>query len=61
MKREEVMTNSKSDLELNEHSKSRHDELLTIDAHLDIEVAFLTPEKKSEVEYEKFASLKKMD
>jgi len=61
MKREEMITKPKSELELNEYSKSIHDNVLTIDAHLDIEVTFLTPEKTGEVGYEKFASLKKMD
>jgi len=42
-----------SDLELNEYAKSIHHEIMTLDAHLDIEVG--------EVGYEKFASLKKMD
>jgi microsomal dipeptidase-like Zn-dependent dipeptidase len=50
-----------SDLELNEHAKSIHHEIMTLDAHLDIEVTFFTPEKTGEVGYEKFASLKKMD
>lgn len=48
-------------IELNEYAKSVHDEIITLDAHLDIEVTFLTPEKAGEVGYEKFASLEKMD
>jgi len=50
-----------SELELNEYAKSIHHDIMTIDAHLDIEVTFFTPEKIGEVGYEKFASLKKMD
>ncbi|MBY8991843.1 MAG: membrane dipeptidase [Candidatus Lokiarchaeota archaeon] len=50
-----------SDLDLNDYVKSIHDDIITLDAHLDIEVTFLTPEKADEIEYEKFASLKKMD
>jgi len=50
-----------SELELNKHAKSIHHDILTLDAHIDIEVTFFTPEKIGEVGYEKFASLKKMD
>ena len=50
-----------SEFELNEYAKSIHRAIMTLDAHLDIEVTFLTPEKEGEVGYEKFASLKKMD
>ena len=50
-----------SELELNKYAKSIHDSIITLDAHLDIEVTFLTPEKKGKVGYEKFASLNKMD
>ena len=34
------------ELELNEYAKSVHDGIMTLDAHLDIEVTFLTPEKE---------------
>ena len=61
MKREEIFSKSKPDLDLKEKPKSIYDDILTIDAHLDIEVTFFTPEKKGEVGYEKLASLKKMD
>jgi len=54
-------TKSISELELNEYAKSIHDGIMTLDAHLDVEVTFLTPEKEGKVGYEKFASLKKME
>ena len=50
-----------SKLDLIKYAKSVHDSIMTLDAHLDIEVTFLTPEKEGKVGYEKFASLKKMD
>ncbi len=50
-----------SELELNKHAKSIHHNIMTLDAHIDIEVTFFTPEKIGETVYEKFASLKKMD
>lgn len=50
-----------SELELNEYAKSIHHDIMTLDAHLDIEVTFFTPKKMGEIGYEKFASLKKMD
>jgi len=50
-----------SELELNKHAKSIHHDILTLDAHIDIEVTFFTPEKIGEIVYEKLASLKKMD
>ncbi len=50
-----------SELELNEYAKSIHHNIMTLDAHLDVEVMFFTPEKMGEIGYEKFASLKKMD
>jgi microsomal dipeptidase-like Zn-dependent dipeptidase len=50
-----------SELELREYAESMHKDMLTLDAHLDIEVTFLTPENNGEVGYKKFASLQKMD
>ncbi len=50
-----------SNLELNEKTKSIHNDIVTLDAHIDIEVSFLTPEKEGEIGYKKFVSLKKMD
>ncbi len=50
-----------SELEINEYAKSIHDDIMTLDAHLDIEVTFFTPEKEGKTGYEKFASLKKME
>jgi len=50
-----------SNLELNKLAKSIHKDIITLDAHIDIEVTFLTPEKEGEVGFEKLASLKKMD
>lgn len=49
-----------ANLDLNEFAKSIHDKIMTLDAHIDIEVTFLTSEKEGEIGYEKFASLKKM-
>ncbi|MBA7570833.1 hypothetical protein ES708_12586 [subsurface metagenome] len=49
-----------SNLELNEKTKSIHNDIVTLDAHIDIEVSFLTPEKEGEIGYKKFVSLKKM-
>ncbi len=50
-----------SELEINKYAKSIHDDIMTLDAHLDIEVTFFTPEKEGKTGYEKFASLKKME
>jgi len=49
------------ELELNKLAKSIHHDIMTLDAHIDIEVTFFTPEKIGEIVYEKLASLKKMD
>ena len=50
-----------TELEFIEHVKTIHDEIMTFDGHIDIEVSFLTPKREGEIGYEKFASLKKMD
>ncbi len=51
----------RSELELREYARSVHNDILTLDGHLDIEVTFLTPENDGEIGFKKFASLQKMD
>ncbi len=50
-----------TNLELIELAKSIHKDIITLDAHIDLEVTFLTPENEGKTEFEKLASLKKMD
>lgn len=50
-----------SESEINTNAKSIHDRILILDAHIDIEVSFFTPEKLGVTGYEKLASLEKME
>lgn len=49
-----------SESETNTNAKSIHDSVLTLDAHIDIEVSFFTPEKPGMMGFEKLASFEKM-
>jgi membrane dipeptidase len=49
-----------SESEIDTNAKSIHNSVLTLDAHIDIEVSFFTPEKPGIMGFEKLASLEKM-
>jgi len=51
---------SRSDSELISKARNIHERVLTLDAHIDIEVSFFTPENPDKMGYQKLASLPAM-
>ena len=51
---------STSDSEFISKARNIHDRVLTLDAHIDIEVSFFTPENPDKMGYQKLASLPSM-